>query len=272
MNSDFRLKVKVCAATVVKSPEVILMDRNGKATVVALFGILVILLIGMLMYARNTSPSNAMLRSGRFLGIKVTGHSEMMVSPDMAKVSLGIVTREPTSKQAAEKNAAVAQSILNAIKGTGVAAKDVRTTGYAIEPWIKYTNTSSRQLGYEVHNTMQVTARDLGKISDVIDAGIKAGANDVRGVSFGLADEEGLRRKALSMAVKNARQKADAIAGTLGVGVGDPLSVTEQGEYTPMYDQPVLFSAPRREVAAQTPISPGEQEITYDVEVSFSIR
>ncbi len=248
------------------------MERNGKATVVALYGIAVMLLVLTGLYARNSSPSNLMTRSGRSTGIKVSGHSEMMVSPDMAKVSLGIVTREKTSKQAAEKNAAIAQSILIGVKKAGVAAKDIRTTDYSIDPWIKYTGNTSRQLGYQVQNTMVVTVRDLAKISDVIDAGVKAGANDVQGVSFGFADEEGLRRKALSLAVKNAQQKADSIARTLGVEAGEPLSVTEEGDNAPAYTYSRARPMEAAFSIAKTPISPGEQEFTYDVEVTFSIR
>ena len=248
------------------------MERNGKATVVALYGIAVILVVLTVLYARNSSPSNLLTRSGRSTGIKVSGHSEMMVSPDMAKVSLGIVTREKTSKQAAERNAAVAQSILTAVKKAGVAAKDIRTTDYSIEPWTKYYRDTSRQLGYQVQNTMVVTVRNLGRISDVIDASVGAGANDVQGVSCGFADEEALRRKALALAVKNARQKAESIAVTLGVQAGDPLSVTEQGEYAPAYEYRLHREVVAAKPVYRTPISPGEQEFTYDVEVTFSIR
>jgi uncharacterized protein YggE len=105
----------------------------------------------------------------------------------------------------------------------------------------------------------------------VIDAGLQAGANRVDGVDFGLQDEGPARSRALSQAVAEARQKAQAIAGALQVHLGEVLAAEEGsgGEVVPRF-------APRGGTAAMsasssTPISAGQITTSATVTVRYRI-
>ncbi len=165
------------------------------------------------------------VKDSRPYGITVSGHSEQMVSPNTAYVSLGVTTREKTSRAAVDKNAVTAQAIMKAIKLLGIQPKDIQTRNYSLERWVEYTRYGEHYRGYVVHNTVKITVRDLRKLSDVTDNGVTAGANVVEGVSFGVDDDEGVKREALASAVENARRRAESVAKTLNVKVRERVPV-----------------------------------------------
>ena len=67
---------------------------------------------------------------------------------------------------------------------------------------------------YRVSNMVQVTIRDMTKVGDVIDTAVKAGANNVWGISFSLENTDDLEDQAREAAVKDARARAESLAGS----------------------------------------------------------
>jgi uncharacterized protein YggE len=115
-----------------------------------------------------------------------------------------------------------------------------------------------------------VTLRDVSKAGLIVDKATDAGATAVDGVQFDLADQSRAQGLALIDAVRNARIKADLIAGAAGVDLGRVLSISEGTAPT---IQPLMFQA-RVAVAAAaqpTPIQDQDIDITADVTVSYSI-
>ena len=76
-------------------------------------------------------------------------------------------------------------------------------------------------------NTVNVLIRDLDKVGAVLDASIKAGANNIYGVEFLLDDPTAARSAARQMAVENAAATATELAGLTGVEVGPIVSISE---------------------------------------------
>jgi uncharacterized protein len=87
-------------------------------------------------------------------------------------------------------------------------------------------------------------------------------------VSFGIKDASQLRLQALAEAVKNARPKADAIAGAMGVQVNGVQSVTETSGYAvPMAESAKMAMADGR---GSSPVMPGELTISAQVSVVYT--
>ena len=125
--------------------------------------------------------------------------------------------------------------------------------------------------GYSASNTVSVRTKDMGKIGDLIDAAIAAGANNVQGVRFDVEDKRKLRQKALALAVKKAEGKAEAIAEALGGRLGPAISASESvNEYAP-YSRNYEVAA-KVAVMPSTPIAPGETSVSAQVNVVYSIR
>src|SRR3712207_444711 len=105
-----------------------------------------------------------------------------------------------------------------------VAGKDARvsTGNYSIRSLYAPQREAGKQriTGYEVMNVLHLRTGALARVSEIIDAAVSAGANQVQRLAFTLADDEGAQREALRNAVLKARADAQAIAATLGVKLG----------------------------------------------------
>lgn len=225
------------------------------------------------MMAKGPAPSPK--GDGTANGITVSGHAKKMVVPDTAYVSLGVVTKAKTSRQAVTENSKIAEAIIRAIEAQGIEKKDIQTQDYSLDPWVVYNKDVAKHMGYKVKNTVRVTVRDIKKVSDVADAGTDAGANSVQGVSFGVDNNEELNRQALSAAVENARKKAESVAKTLGVKVGEPVAITDtpNNDYSAYWGgSNYAYEARVLGNVAKTSLSPGQIEITQDVQVTFAVK
>ncbi len=203
--------------------------------------------------------------------ISVSASGKVEVSPDIAYVTVGVLTESDNAKTAQQQNAEYMEKVVNAIKGSGVSEKDIKTTNYSISPkhsYIKETGTSVI-IGYSVTNQAQVTVRDVNKAGGIIDIAAANGANMASNISFSIADYEKVYNDALRQAVNNAEARARTIAGAIGVSIGAPASVTESGGYyAPEYRYD--YSSAIKAEGASTPISSGTFTVTSTVSMTFT--
>jgi uncharacterized protein YggE len=175
-----------------------------------------------------------------------------------------------------DQNEVQMESILQALLAAGIAEEDIQTTNFSIqldrssEPRTLVAESAQEQPEpqYRVHNMVNVTVRDLDAVSQVLDDVIQAGANNIWGVSFSLEDTTQAEADARADAVANAAARAGALAELADVELGPVMSVTEVvGGATPMRGGVVQEAA-----VGAGPISPGELEISYQVQVSYFIQ
>jgi uncharacterized protein YggE len=204
-------------------------------------------------HAAETPPSNA---------IEVTAEARVDVPADMALLDFGVVTQAESAAAASAENAKRMDAVLAAVRKA--AGKDARisTGNYAIRPVHAPQREpgSPRITGYEVSNVLHLRTTALKSVSEVIDAAVRAGANQVQRLAFTVTDDEAPQREALRNAVVKAQSDARAIAAALGVKIGPVLSVVEQdlGVVRPLARQAFAAAA---ESAPATPIEPGQVEI-----------
>src|SRR5215831_2609694 len=202
--------------------------------------------------------------------IVVTGTSEVLAVPDEAIVRLGIVRQAPVAQTAQEQANTVAQEILSAITKAGVPSKDIQTARLVLSPVYNQRGPEQKIVSYNATNTVSVRLDNLAIVGNVIDAGLKAGANQLEGVQFRLKNELPAREQALKEAVQEARGKAQAMADALRVNLVEVLEASEGGvSVVPrMQSFAVAGAAPAQ---ASTPVSPGEIEIRANVTVRYRI-
>ena len=153
--------------------------------------------------------------------VTASGDAVISVKPDLARVTVGVETQAVTAQEAAAQNATIAQNVLTAVRGVLGSGGTTETISYTISP--NYRSAAGQPpvlTGYTVTNLIQVTTLDMGNVGRLIDAASGAGANRINGLSFGIRDEDPVRRQALTAAAKQARGHADAIAAGLGGRAG----------------------------------------------------
>ena len=199
--------------------------------------------------------------------ISVSASAKVSLTPDVARVSLGVTITKPTVKAARAAAAAAMTSVLAAVKSLGIADSDIQTVGLSLSPQYA-TGSSTKIVGYTVGNQIQVTVRDLDKADDVVDTAVAKGATDMNGISFDIADPAKALNDARVKAIAEAQVSAAAMASAAHVTLGAVVSITDTSPASPVYYGALLRSA----ADAATPIQAGSQDVSATVTVVFAIR
>ncbi len=207
-------------------------------------------------------------------GIWVSGQGEVMVTPDIAAVSLGISAQANTVADAQSQAAKAMDAVIKALTGNGVAQKDIQTQQFSIQQLTRWDNEKNVPvvIGYQVNNTVVAKIRTIDKAGSIIDAVAVAGGDltRVNGISFSIDDPTAYQKDARNKAMADAKAKAEQMAGLGGVSLGKPTYITESVSYP--YPTPIFASGVKEGTSAPTtPISAGELKVTVNVQVVYSI-
>ncbi len=206
--------------------------------------------------------------------ISVNGHGEAMGSPDVAYVNLGVSIRGNDLGEAIEEANRIAADITGAVTEMGIASDDVQTRNFNVSTEERRDDSGdlTGQVIYRVSNNIRVTVRDITMTSDVIGAGLDAGANQVNNLDFGIEDQDALVSTARAAAVADARQRAEELAEGLGVRVGNPISISESGGGMPVSSRNGMDMAFAEAAAGAAPaISSGQLSVNLQVYVVFEL-
>lgn len=205
--------------------------------------------------------------------ISVNGSAQMILTPDIAYISIGVHSESEDAKEAVASNNQQTQAVIDALVAAGVDAKDIQTTNFSIYPQERYSPTGEL-LGkyFAVDNTVYVKVRDLESLGGLLDAAVQAGANTVYGISFDIENKDAALEQGRKEAVENARKQAEQLAAAAGVTLGPVYSIGSYSSYPmPMaYDVKGMGGA--ADAALSVPIAPGQMTITLDVSVVYEIR
>jgi uncharacterized protein len=218
--------------------------------------------------------------------IQVTGTALINVIPDRTLIQLGVQSNGATTDAVEAANSTAIQKVIKAISAQGVAAKDIATDYYVIEP--VYEDYNSLYIkGYRINNIIAVTLRDVKKTSTVISAGLKAGANQVINVEFYTSELRKYRDQARSLAMQAAKEKAQALASAAGAEMGCVLNINEnswsyyngwwsgggaQNVWTQNTVQNANPGAGSGGSAGDEPISLGQISVKAEVSASFELK
>jgi uncharacterized protein YggE len=202
--------------------------------------------------------------------IQVTGSAIVTGAPDVAYITLGVETRDPSAEVAAQENANRMAKVFSALKALGLTDKELTTSGYNIYSSTQVINRGTDDevtvTTYYVQNRINVTTKDLDNVGQIIDAAVKAGANQVQGVSFDIEDKQALQLEALKNAVAQGMIKANVMAESAGITLGGLATMSESyGSYAPM----VATMAFKADASQPTMINPGDVEVSATVNLEF---
>ena len=185
---------------------------------------------------------------------------ETRITPDRATLSLAVETQGGSAAAAASDNARLQARVIDAVKVAGVAAPQIRTSGYNVSP--EYSGGKTVKVtGYRAHNTLQIEIRNIDAIGKVIDAALGAGATNIGRLSLYSSSTDTARRDALAKAVTKARAEAQAAASAAGGSLGQlvELAIEPYGLPRP-YEQVAVTGAMMSSAreGAPTPVETGE--------------
>jgi uncharacterized protein len=207
--------------------------------------------------------------------INASGAATIRIKPDAARVFFGVQTIAKTVKAAREENSARTKAVLDALRNLHIKDLKMKTSNVNVELLQSHRGeaTLPEILGFRLTNsfTVLITDQDAARLSvlasQVLDAALEAGANQVQQIVFFVQNEEEVNRQALSKAVEDALANARALAAGARVNIRDTVAISGQPEYS--YPVQVMRnSMPIGGLGgSETPVVAGDLEITCRVNI-----
>ena len=237
----------------------------------------------MVQSAAAQNNSNDQTESQPKSTVTTSGTATTNVQPDRFTVTVGVETNGTTAQEAASSNADLIAQVIAALKELGVTDDQISTSSYSVFPVYGHKQSTEvcimiyppppeclpRQeiTGYMASNSISVTLDADGEIEagQVIDTAVEAGANTVSGAYYFISTEmqQEVRDELIVDAIASARQRADIAAEAVGMEVSGIQSINLNDVYFPVLS---------RELAADTQILPGQQEVSMSVSVTYFVQ
>jgi len=211
----------------------------------------------------------------RIPSLNASGEGFVMVVPDIAIVTVGVTTRGDSARPALDQNSAETARVIAAIRAAGVADADIGTSGFSVSPVYEErppradgeggTADLPRIVGYQIINEVRVTVRDIGQSGAILDRVVTAGANQISGIAFDVADPQAAADEALRSAIADARRKADLMATAAGVRIVRILDISGGGGF------PMFARAEAMAFDGAVPVMPGQTRVQANATIVFEI-
>lgn len=214
-------------------------------------GLIVITVLGLLMVSGLVSkaiyfPGTAKAaEESKERTLEVGGQGLVMVKPDIALISFGVMTRNKAPKVAQGENAQLMDKVIKRLATLNIQPADIKTTGYYMNPDIIYDNSTRKEriVSYHVNNQVQVTVRDVTKAGEVLDGVVQEGVNNANGIQFGVSEEKRVEHyhQALAAALSSAKDKAKVMAKAMEITIDKPKRIVEDGDEATVLHQDVCM-------------------------------
>lgn len=150
--------------------------------------------------------------------ISVSGSAEIKVAPDEIYLNVGVETRDANLASAKLQNDENVTKALKFLKEQGIKEKDIQTDFLSVQPNYKERSTSIDF--YAVQKSITAKLTNVTNFESVLTGLLSNGVNSVHGISFRTSQLRKHRDDARAMAIRAAKEKAQAIASEAGVKLG----------------------------------------------------
>ncbi|MDQ3800608.1 MAG: SIMPL domain-containing protein [Acidobacteriota bacterium] len=166
--------------------------------------------------------------------VDVSGTAEIQVVPDFVTFALRVTKSDKSLQVAKTQNDANMAQIIALTKRFAIDPTDVRTDFISVGEKFdrvkpkdddEYQNVFA---GYTVSKTVVIKLRDLSKFESFLSEIVRVGVTQIGSVSFESSEIRKHKDRARAMAIRAAREKAEAMAKELGQSIGKAVSIEEE--------------------------------------------
>jgi uncharacterized protein YggE len=227
------------------------------------------LIVALVVMASVRQPvlvtTHAASSSGLDAGVISSGDASVSKKPDVAFISVGVESQQASAAAAQSDLASKAAKLVARAKALGIADKDINTSGYSVGP--VYSQNEQTISAYRASEQLQLKWHNVDTVGKTLDGLVQEGGATQVGVSFGLADPKAAQAEARTLAIADARSRAQAMAGAAGVKLGQ---LTRVSDLTFSAYPSANYSLKAADaVSTQLPV--GELNVTVTVEVAYAI-
>ena len=122
--------------------------------------------------------------------LQVNGTALIKETPDQATIYVYIETRKNTALLSQEEASKILAQVIQALKKEGIPSDKIQTDTFTIYPEYYYPNAKEPTLlGYKTVYGLTVITPNIDQVGVIVDSSIKAGANRINNIEFGLSDK-----------------------------------------------------------------------------------
>ncbi len=206
--------------------------------------------------------------------ISITGVGETSASPDIARITSGVISQAKTAANALQTNSAAMSKIIGGLKVAGIAAEDIQTSGFSVNPTLYYDQKNRQNppkiTGYQVQNQVRIIVRQRQRLGGILDKMITLGANRINSISFAIDRPQKLQDEARKRAVEDAMRKVKIYVAATNSKLGRIISITEGRARLPV--RPFAQRAEALSARADVPIEAGEQTVSIQVNITWELE
>jgi uncharacterized protein len=188
--------------------------------------------------------------------------------PDQCVLHISLNGVGSTPAETLDICSTAAEAAIKATVDAGVARDDIRTMNLSVQD--RFDQSQQKVTARVGSYQLQVTVRDLTDLSRVL-AVLSEAAGDtlqIRSIQLGLKDAEPVRREARRLAVRDARGRAQDLAGAAQITLGRIIGVEDGDISGPSGRSAIAVSSASR---ASMPVEPGEVSIGASVVITYAI-
>jgi len=241
--------------------------------------IVVMILLSFFIYNYYYNPQNLST-------IQTQGNYQTTVTPDLARVWIGVSILKPTAKEAQEEENKIIQEIINGLINQGIPQTDIETESInlyqetCLAPYNEYRSyippeKNCNSSGYRATQNLKIKTKDFSKVGTIVDIAVNNGANQINNVEFYLSSikENEYKQNAISEATKNAREKAEAMASGSGARLGRVKSISENQYYATPYSYGMKNNiAGDAAIKEASTILPQSVSVSANVNIVYELR
>jgi uncharacterized protein YggE len=208
--------------------------------------------------------------------ISVEGKSEIKISPDEALIRVSLTGKALKTEEATEILNKKAEFVTRALRKSDTDNYELKADNYFVNVNRIYTKGTSKDSGYVASQTLRILVKDTGEdLLEIIEA--LHGSTDMGfQLEFQLSDskKKEYETQLLQMAIRDAKDKAELIAGSLELGELSVYNVSygSGGSYQPkLYRSEAMMMNADNQRTAPT-IQPDEQTLSDKINVVFTFK
>jgi uncharacterized protein YggE len=205
--------------------------------------------------------------------ITVAGQGRVTVEPDEAHLWLRLTRLEGSSEKALREVAKRSEALQRVLDELEVAPADRSTRGVSVREETEWRKDRRVHKGFRASTVVRLRLTDAELIGRLITRATADADAEIDRLQWKVSKENLVRRDACRRAAEDARRRAEAYAEGLGVPLGAVERVVEAGARAPDEYHVAEATLMARSAPADhsVDVSPGEQEITAAVDVTFRL-
>jgi uncharacterized protein YggE len=207
--------------------------------------------------------------------VTVSGECNLEVEPDRGSVVMVADAQAPEAKAAIKRATELHEKLRSELKKSKFKNLELSQAEYTVQEVTAWENNKSVSKGFQCRIGLRAVTSEISALGEILaiagDAGIRNSHSLQTYLSEGRALDE--KKSCLSIAAKNAREKAGELVKSLGGKLGPVIQIEERTASSRPPGPMMMDGAPMmaRSMPAPT-IEAAKQNIHHEVDVTFQIE